>query len=267
MTNWNGKTLVIAGGSSGLGFAIARALSKHQCSVVLLARNASRLEAAALELEPEAASRVLPLSVDLLDEQKLDETVQRIVSEFGKIDGWFNCVGQSIRVSFKEAALQDYRRLMEQNFFTSVIGSLAALPHLEKTNGTLVNIGSLASKTAWPWIAPYVTSKHALAGFAKQLRIEGPPNVHYLFVCPGPIRSDKKDRYAEQAKNLPKQASGPAAGAPVNRLEPDALASRILDACAKKKIELVLPAKTKILFLLQQISAKIGDWLVRRSCQ
>ena len=267
MSFWTGKTIVIAGGSSGLGFAIATELAQSRCNIVLLARDPDRLQEAAGSLSGSNALNISTFSVDLLDEDGLSKTVQNLRNQFDQIHVWVNCVGQSIRIDFDQANLDDYRRLMNANFFSSVAGSLAALPCLKETGGSLVNIGSLSSKTAWPWISPYVTSKHALAGFANQLRLEGPENIHYLFVCPGPIASKHDGRYSDQTGNLPDKADQPGAGAPVKALEPKWLARQILQACQHRKFELVYPWKTRILFATQQISPRIGDWLVRRFCR
>jgi len=154
---------------------------------------------------------------------------------------------------------------MENNFFTAVRCSIAAMPHLEKSSGSIVNIGSLAAKTAWRNIAPYVTSKHALSGFAHQLRLESPDNVHCLFVCPGPIRrDDSRERYQEQAKGLDESAAAPGAGVKISGLDPDSLARKIVVAVEKRKSELVVPAKSRILFSILQLSPRLGDWLLRK---
>ena len=135
---------------------------------------------------------------------------------------------------------------------------------MKQGEGHVVNIGSLACKTAWPYVAPYVTSKHALAGFANQLRLEGPKNIHSLLVCPGPIRSEGAEPRYEVTSDMTEGAARPGAGAPVKAIDPDWLANEIVVACEKRKPELIVPAKTRILFGLQQLLPRLGEALLKR---
>jgi short-subunit dehydrogenase len=154
---------------------------------------------------------------------------------------------------------------MDINFYTAVRCSLAALPYLKNSSGAIVNIGTLASKTGWRNVGPYSTSKHALAGFAHQLRIEGPDNVHSLFVCPGPIqREDAATRYEREAENLEAGAAAPGAGVKISGTAPTIVAKRIVRALEKRKSELVIPRKARILFAILQLSPKLGDWLLNK---
>ena len=265
---FSGKIAVIAGGSTGLGLEIARAFASRGAQVVLLARNQQRLDDAVAAIsETDHQTSVTAISVDLCQEEATRAVVAQISEQMGQIDFWVNAVGQSIRTSFADCGLEKYRELMEQNFFASVNSSLAAMPELERTGGSLVNIGSLAAKTAWPFLAPYVTSKHALAGFAKQIRLEGPENVHYLFLCPGPIASLKNevsDRYNDQTANLPESAKKPGGGAPVKAIDPKWLAEQILVSCEKRRCELVVPFKSRLLFLAGELWPNYANKLIRR---
>ena len=269
--HWENKTIVVAGGSSGLGFAIARAFYQQGAFVVLLARTETKLTDAVESLERSGlgvgegmTKRATGFSVDLADTTAVKNVVEEVVQLRGGIDVWVNAVGQSTRVNFSEATLQNYRELMDQNFFTVVNGTYAVLELLDRSKGHLVNIGSLASKTAWPYMSPYVTSKHALAGFTNQLRLEGPKSVHYLFVCPGPIAAQENSVRYETADGMSEKAAQPGAGAPVKLIDPDWLATKIVAACEKRKPELVVPAKSRILFGLLQLWPRIGNALLNR---
>ena len=266
MAQTNKPVVVVAGGSSGLGVKIGGAFaSVHDGPLVLLARGKERLDEAVDRLKVEHGFDVFGMVVDASDETQVQQVVRDIVSQHGKIDVWVNAVGKSTRADFKSTGVEEYRALMELNFFASLTCSLAVIPELEKTSGSLVNIGSLASRTAWPFVAPYVTGKHALAGFCHQLRLEGPANVHFLHVCPGPIkRDDNESRYAEQAKSLPESANKPGAGAPVKGIDPEWLAKQIVIACQRRKRELVIPWKSRLLFSIQQIFPRLGDRLLRK---
>lgn len=267
MPAWKDKVVVVAGGSRGFGLQIARAFAERQSQVVLLARSPTGLESGLEQLRIAGAVDPLGIEVDLADEEQLNRAVSAILNRHEKIDVWVNAVGQSTRTALDAATAADFRELMDQNFFASLNGSLAAIPELARTSGHLINIGSLASKTAWPWVAPYVTAKHALAGLTQQLRLEGPDNVHFLLVCPGPIAAESgngSSRYSSQSTGLGESASKPGAGAPVGAIDGEALARRIIRACERRKPELVVPWKARLLYSISQLSPSLGDWLLRR---
>ena len=273
MASWKNKVVVIAGGSSGLGFAIAKAFHRENATVVLLARNTERLQTAVERLQQSRQGDALGFPVDLLNKADLAAKVEQIVDSQKQIDVWVNAVGQSTRIEFGKATDELYRELMEQNFYSALNGTQAALGAVTKSSGHVVNIGSLASRTAWPYVSPYVASKHALAGFASQLRLEGPDNVHFLFVCPGPIASEPAEhgetadstakRY-EVTGGMSEMAAQPGAGAPTKLIDPNWLAEKIVDACRKRKPELVVPAKSRILFGLLQWWPRAGNALLKR---
>ena len=87
--------------------------------------------------------------------------------------------------------------------------------------------------------------------------------VHVLLVCPGPIaRSDAGVRYEDT--DVPEAARKPGGGVRLRGIEPRKLVSRILVACEKRDVELVVPGKAKLLFAISQLSPKLGDWLITR---
>jgi short-subunit dehydrogenase len=112
----------------------------------------------------------------------------------------------------------------------------------------------------------YPASKFALAAYTQQLRLElGERGLHVLLVCPGPIaREDSGQRYAA-SNNVPAETLKPGAGARLKLIQPDDLAAKILKACEGREAELVVPSKAKWLFALAQLSARFGDWYLRRS--
>ncbi|MCH2181961.1 MAG: SDR family NAD(P)-dependent oxidoreductase [Mariniblastus sp.] len=265
-SRWNEKTIVITGGSRGLGLAIAKAFASSSAKVVLIGRNQEDLARAQQEVSGiSKAGGVETCSFDITDEPAFESHFSQLVERLDGIDVWINCAGKSIRCDLADSKIEDYRELMEINFFAAARCSLAVLPHLKQSGGHLVNIGSLASKTAWPYVAPYSTSKHALAALTGQLRLEGPSEVHYLHVCTGPIaRDDGEDRYRDQSADLGEKARQAGAGAPVRKIDPHDLAERIVRACEQRSPELVLPGRSKFLFALSQLSPRWGDRLLRR---
>ena len=264
MARWSEKVVVVAGGSQGLGLHLAREYHSLGARLVLLARNPDRLRNSVEELESLRAESACGWQADLTDDEDRSTVVSRISERYGRVDVWVNAVGESIRIRFDDATIADYRRMMEQNLYASLGCSLAALPLLAKTNGCLINIGSLAGLVSWPYLAPYIVSKHALTAFARQLRVEGPSNVRSLLVCTGPIASDDVGRYDDQVAGLPTNAAAPGAGAPVGALDPQRLAKKIIRSAERGMSELIVPWKARLLLFICDFSPRIGQAIIRR---
>lgn len=267
MSYWKNKVVVVTGGSEGLGKSISLAFAEEQAEVVLLARDESKMEQMIQQQVSQPwIHRLHSFSGDVTCQQSVENAVQAIIDRFKKVDVWVNNVGQSIRHDLLKGSVDDYRKLMEINFYSAIRCSLLILPHLEQTSGHLINIGSLASKTGWPWMSPYSASKHALAAFHHQLRLEGPANVHYFHVCPGPLkRPDSATRYQRAGQELGENAAQPGAGAKLKGIAPEWLAAKIVHGCRRRQAELVIPGKAKILFALAQFCPGWSDAILKRS--
>jgi short-subunit dehydrogenase len=264
MGKWQDKIVVVTGGSAGLGLAIAREFGRRGARPVLVSRNEQNLKAAADELGKDSIVAD-SLVADVLSDSQVQSAVDEIVRRYQRIDVLVNCVGRSTRVPVTEAAAEDYRELMEINFLSAVNCTRACMPALQQARGHVVNIGSLASKTAWPFLAPYTASKFALSGFTKQLQVEGPRQVHFMLVCPGPIqREDAGYRYDRASDQLPERALQPGAGAKVEGLLAADVARKIVRGCEKRKLELVMPWRARILFVISAISPRLANWILRR---
>lgn len=264
MSHWKDKIVAITGGSAGLGLAIAREFGRRGAKIVLISRDQKHLERAVAELAQERIEGDWVVA-DVLDEAQVAQAVEIISQRHGRIDVWVNNVGRSIRVDINQATAEHYRELLEVNLMSAVNCTRLVLPLLEKTGGHLVNIGSLSSKTAWPFLAPYTTSKFALAGYTQQLRIEGPRNVHYLLACPGPIkRDDAGSRYNHDGHQLPGHALQPGAGARIEGLTAATVARGIVGACERRKAEVIMPFRARILFAIAAFSPRLADWILRK---
>jgi short-subunit dehydrogenase len=261
---WKSKTALVTGGSSGLGLAIAAALVREGADVAIVARSANRLESAAKTLQTEGSSKVLPISADITRPEDVKRMISTAVERFGKLNLLVNCAGSSARGDVLSTSTEDFRRLMELNFLALVECTRAALPHLLKTQGHVINIGSLASKSASRYMGGYAASKFAVAAYSQQLRLElSDQGLHVLLVCPGPIASETRRVYSG-TENLPQAARQAGAGVRVKQIDPQWLATQILKACHQCREELIVPGKARFLFALSQLSPKWGDWLLRK---
>jgi short-subunit dehydrogenase len=262
---WMEKTVIVTGASSGLGFQLAKAFHDGRANVVLAARTEATLAAAAEKLGG-GAGRVLPITCDVTRDADVENLIARTIAEFGRLDCLVNNAGLSVRKRVIDTTPDDFRELMELNLIATVRSTRAAMPHLLSAQGHLVNIGSLSGKTASRYFGAYPASKFAVSAYSQQLRLElGPEGLHVLLVCPGPIaRDDARVRSPEELAGLPESARKPGAGVKTKAIRPELLAAKILAACESRKPELIVPWKARILFTLQQLSPRLGDWLVRK---
>ena len=262
---WQDRVVLITGGSAGLGLAMGEAWAAAGAQVVLAARNPERLEQAAESIR-QAGGRAERAPADITDLGQAAALIEQTVARFGRLDCLVNNAGISTRGAVLETSTEDFQKLWELNFLALARCTQLAAPHLIEAKGHLVNIGSLASKTASRYLGAYPASKFAVAAYSQQLRHElNPQGVHVLLVCPGPIaRQDAGARYDQQAENLPEEARKPGGGVKLSGIPPQTLAEKILRACQRRRAELVLPGKAKLLFAISQLSPSWGDWILRK---
>lgn len=255
--------MLITGGSAGLGLALAQAFVAAGARVVLVARDAEKLAVAAQQLRASGAE-VLAIAADITRDDDVARMVAEVVAWFGRLDCLVNNAGRSSRGKLLETPLNDYRAQWELNFLALVRCTQAAAPHLIANQGRVINIGSLAAKSASRFIGPYATSKFPVAAFSQQLRLElADTGVKVLLVCPGPVqRPDAGTRY--EVADVPTSANKPGGGVKLKGIPPARLAARVLLAAERGQPELVLPAKARLLFAVAQLWPALGDWIVRK---
>lgn len=198
------KHVVITGGSSGLGLELAHQLAKAGARLTLLARNRSKLEAAEAQLCAQYPKLKIQIcSVDVCDKAAITQVINEIAqghsNDNSGIDILINSAGILREGNFEQLPLQDFRDVMEINFFGLINVIHATLPHLKASKGRVVNIASMAGLTGVFGYTPYCSSKHALVGLSESLRYElKPMGVKVHLVCPGEFDSpmvDELDSY------------------------------------------------------------------------
>ena len=260
------KSILITGGSAGLGLSMASYLAAAGGKVAILGRDPARLATAATQINASAIQEVLPVQADLTQSGEVSRAIERVTQAHGGLDLLINCAGRSSRAPIADVTAEQFQELLEVNFLGAVRCTQSALPYLLSSRGHVVFIGSLASKVASRYLGAYPASKFPLAAYAQQLRLElGPQGLHSLLVCPGPIqRDDAGERYDAQAARLPESARKPGGGARIKGIDPTDLTRRILRACERRQAELVVPGKARLLFAISQLWPSLGDRLLLR---
>lgn len=265
MTYWQEKVVLVTGGSSGLGRVIAEGFASAGARVVIAALEADAVRAAAEEMSA-GGRNVLGIHANITRQEDVDRMFGETLSRFGRLDALVNNAGRSMRGKVLDTTPEQFRELMELNLIALVRCTRAAAPHLLKQRGHLVNIGSLAAKSSARWVGAYPATKHAVAAYSQQLRLElGCQGLHVLLVCPGPIqRTDARLYPLEGLEDVPERARAPGAGVKVQGIPPAKLAAAILRACERRQPELVMPGKARLLFAISQLWPRLGDWIVLR---
>ncbi len=265
MSPWQNKVALVTGGSSGLGRVIAEAFAAAEAKVAIVGLEADAVRQAADEMRS-AGRDALGIHADITKQPDVDRMMAETLDRFGRLDVLVNNAGRSMRGKVLETTPEQFRELMELNLIALVRCTRAAVPHLLPNRGHVVNIGSLAAKSAARWVGAYPATKFAVAAYSQQLRLElGPQGLHVLLVCPGPIeRKDARLYPLEGLEDVPESARKPGAGVRVRAIAPQQLAGAILRACERRRPELVIPGKARLLFAISQIWPSLGDWIVRR---
>ena len=265
MGYWQDKVVLVTGGSAGLGRAIATGFAAAGAKLALAALSTPELPETVSQLQA-AGSEALGVPSDITQQDQVDALLAQTLARFGRLDVLVNCAGRSARGEVLSTRPEDFQKLLDLNFFALVRCTLAAAPHLIAAKGHVINIGSLAAKTASRYLGAYPVSKFPVAAYSQQLRHElNPQGVHVLLVCPGPLaRQDAGQRYDAQAAGLPEAARRPGGGVKLKGIPPKRLVAKILRYCELRKPELVMPARARLLFAIAQLSPSLGDWIIGR---
>jgi NAD(P)-dependent dehydrogenase (short-subunit alcohol dehydrogenase family)/uncharacterized protein YndB with AHSA1/START domain len=166
-----GQRVLITGGSSGIGLAAAEGLVREGARVAILARNELGLAAAKRKLTEEGGEAVT-VSADVTDREALAAAVDEAAAELGGLDVLVTSAASIAFGRFTETDPEDFDATLETVLVGTVDSIRTALPHLERSRGAIVCVGSIAGRMPLPGMSAYTTSKHGLVGFLDTIRIE-----------------------------------------------------------------------------------------------
>jgi NAD(P)-dependent dehydrogenase (short-subunit alcohol dehydrogenase family) len=165
------QTVVITGASRGIGRETALRAARRGARVVVSARDSEALDAL-VSLISARGGRALAVPADVSRFADVERLADRAASHFGGIDTWVNNAAVSLYGRFEEIPLEDFRRVVDVNFFGQVHGCRVALPYLKQDGGALICVGSALSDRAIPLQSGYCASKHAIKALVESLRVE-----------------------------------------------------------------------------------------------
>jgi len=186
---FNNKTVIITGGSEGVGAATARMFAEAGANLMLVARNKKNLETIAEELR--AKTKIEIFAMDVSDPEACVNVFKKAAFEFGRVDILINNAGYHTRGLAEDVDPYDLGRTIDVNLKAPVVLSRIALPYLrEAGGGAIINVGSLAGRAPIPGSAVYAASKAGLRSFTYALGMElADSNIKLAVVSPGPINT------------------------------------------------------------------------------
>jgi len=177
------RNVLVTGGASGLGYAIARSFAENQCNVVIVGRDKEKLSLARKELGTKATS----LSFDLSRIDQLPDLMRQVKNAVGEIDILVNSAGVNQKKEALTVSDEEYEKVIRTNQ-TAVfaITREAAKPMIRRRSGNIVMISSMASQYGLPKVISYTASKAAIEGMTRALAVEWSPfGVRVNCIAPG----------------------------------------------------------------------------------
>ena len=231
MGDLNGKVVLVTGGGRGIGRAIALAFAAEKSRLVITGRTATALEQAATEIAGHGAE-LMAVACDVTEKIQVENLQREIESRFGTVQILVNNVGIAPAAPFLEMPDSLWEEVLRVNLSAAYNCCKAFLtPMIAARWGRIINIASTVARIAYPQIAAYATSKHAVLGLTRSLAMEtARSGVTVNAVCPGYVNTeltrDNARRLAEKrGQSLDEALASLAASCPQRRLiEPEEVA-------------------------------------------
>ncbi len=261
---FDGQVVIITGGSSGIGKALAGHLVKRGAHVALVARAEDKLASAQQQLRPTAGTgqRIETFSCDVADPGIVQETVATIARVLGPPEVLVNSAGILRESHFENQSLETFHELMDINFYGTLNFIKATLPYFkQKGTGRIINICSLAGQVGVFGYSGYCASKHAIRGFTHSLRSELKPQgikVHIVYPpetdtpMVDDINTHRSKENLQVVKTIPLLLSA------------DAVAGAVVRGVEKDRFEIVPGRLSRILGFFERIFPTFSRMVVDR---
>jgi short-subunit dehydrogenase len=249
---WTDATVVVTGGSGGIGFAVARAAMDRGARVGLAARRSAGLERAASALGPSVATA----RVDLADRSAVDQAIAALADRLGPVDVLVNSAGVGAIGPVVSTTSQVIDHLLAVNFRGVVNATLAVLPSMLATRrGHVVVVGSIAGRLGVAGEAAYSASKFAVTGFAEALALEmRGSGVGVSLVTPGAVDTGFfAARGAPYARRRPRP------------VQAERVARAVIRAVERERFDVVVPAWLRAALVARVLLPGTYNWAAARA--
>jgi clavulanate-9-aldehyde reductase len=243
----SGTVVAITGASSGIGEETALAAARAGASVALAARRAERIEALAQRIE-EQGGRAIAVPADVGAEAQARAFVERAHAQLGRLDALVNNAGVMLLGPIEDAPTEEWRRMIHVNVFGVLYCTHAAIPLMRRQgSGHVVNVSSVAGRTARAGSGVYNLTKWGVGAFSESLRQElAPHDIRVTLIEPGAVETELTDHLRPEIRE---QATKRFQG--ITRLQADDIAAAIVYALGQ-------PSHVSINELLVRPTRQVG---------
>jgi short-subunit dehydrogenase len=248
--DFRGKSVLITGGSRGLGLVIARQLGQQGARITIAARDRAELERARDDLVARGVEvEIVPC--DIRNREEVERLIQQVIVRTSTIDVLINNAGIIQVGPVDHMDVPDFEDAMAVHFWAPLHAIRAAVPAMRRQGGgRIVNISSIGGKIGVPHMAPYCASKFALTGLSDSLRGElAKDNIYVTTVCPGMMRTGSPFNAWFKGRHRDEFTWFAISDAmPVVSIAAERAAEQVIDACRHGDAELVItwPAKLAV---------------------
>lgn len=201
-----GKTAIVTGASKGLGEAIALSMADAGANLVLTGRDESSLEKVAGAVT-EKGAKCVPMKVDVLNSDEVQNMTEKTITEFGKIDILVNNAGINIVKPLLKLTEEEWDSVLDTNLKGYFLCAQAVAPHMiENQSGCIINNASVFGRTGFMNISPYISSKGGVVQLTKAMAVEwARSNVRVVCIAPSYIVTEMAKRDIESNPKIREQ--------------------------------------------------------------
>src|SRR5665647_2670405 len=188
--NLAGQTVLVTGGSKGIGRAICLALAMEGANIIIAARNESKIKEIVDKLK-KMGCKALAIQADVRNEEDVRHLISRTVDEYVRIDILINNAGVANKKRLEETTLEEYNEIMDTNLKGVFLCTKYAIPHIRNSeNGKIINISSGAGLHGIPEFSVYCASKFGVNGITESIASELEGEIKVYSICPGGVDTD-----------------------------------------------------------------------------
>ncbi len=186
------KIAIVTGGGSGIGLAIAKRFVQDGITTIIIGRNAQKLQDAAKIL----GHLCIPVSFDITNLAGIPALIKSLQNTYGKIDILVNNAGINMKKDFIEVTDEEFQNILLTNVSSAfAISREVVRCMLEKRNGSIINISSMASQYGIPKVIAYTASKSAIEGMTRAMAVDlSPSGIRVNCIAPGFIATDMSEK-------------------------------------------------------------------------
>jgi NAD(P)-dependent dehydrogenase (short-subunit alcohol dehydrogenase family) len=264
---FEGAVAIVTGGASGIGCALGETLARRGASVVLADRQLTVAQEVASGIQ-ERGGKASAAELDVTNFSAVEQLVQETVQAQGRLDYMFNNAGIAIGGEVSLYNIDDWKAVLDVNLYGVVNGVQAAYPIMIRQGyGHIVNTASMAGLLPMPMGVSYATTKHAVVGLSKSLRIEAAQHgIRVSAFCPGVIRTPilQGGKYGKRLQPISKQLEDKILERS-RPLDPASFAAKALDALARNSAIIIIPGWWRIFWWMSRLSPSLVSYLSART--